>query len=56
MSLLTFARTNSLSAYYNRMKYDSSDSNFKSKLIRSLAVLVYILFSYQRLYLPNSCQ
>ena len=34
MSLLTFARTNSFSAYYNHLKYDSSDSNFNSQLIR----------------------
>ena len=34
MSLLTFARTNSFSAYYNHLKYDSSDSNFKNKSVR----------------------
>jgi len=34
MSLLTFAITNSLSTYYNYVKYDSSDSNFKNKSMR----------------------
>ena len=35
MSLLTFAGTNSFSAYYNHLKYDSSDSNFKNKSVRA---------------------
>lgn len=34
MSFLTFARTNSFSAHYNHLKYDSSDSNFKNKSVR----------------------
>ena len=39
LSLLTFERTNSPSAYYNHLKPDSSDSNFKSQVLPKYGVI-----------------
>ena len=45
MSFLTFSIKSYYSVSYEQEKHDSSDSNFKSRLIRSFVVFVYFPFS-----------